>query len=109
MFCPPFFAAGNYLNDITSGPPRVVGDLGSLALISYEQMIVHEWMHAIVMGYSMFGMYKIPVFLFTSADKNCAVDDITDSLSISDPTPYVSFAILSLISDINTLCREYTG
>lgn len=106
MFCPSFFAAGHYLNNITSGPPMVVDDLGSLALISYEQMVVHEWMHAPVMGHSMFGRYKIPVFLFTSADKNCAADNITDSLSISDPTPYVSFAIFLLISDINIPYRK---
>lgn len=70
-------------------------------------MNVHEWMHAEVMGYNVFSRYKTPVFLFTSADKSCAVDDITNSLSLTDPTPYVSFSILLLTSDINIPCRKY--
>lgn len=51
MFCDKFFEEGKYLNEIIDGPPKTINDFGDPKLISYEQMIVHEWMHADIMGY----------------------------------------------------------
>lgn len=40
------------MDSITSGPPKSHEDLGDPSLMSFEQAISHEWMHAHVIGYA---------------------------------------------------------
>jgi hypothetical protein len=55
--------------------------------------MVHEWMHADVMSISPHS--KKYTFNYSNVLTSLLVDDIEDSLSITDPTVYVSINALS--------------
>ena len=58
MFCPRFFKDGRarYINRITSGGSRPANEIGSL--ISYEYIVIHEWMHNKLFGYRFMSEFK---------------------------------------------------
>ncbi|KAH8705211.1 hypothetical protein BGW36DRAFT_9576 [Talaromyces proteolyticus] len=51
VFCPRFFQDGRakYINRITDGTTKKPSDIGTL--ISYEYIVIHEWMHNKLFGY----------------------------------------------------------
>ncbi|TVY41875.1 hypothetical protein LSUB1_G003086 [Lachnellula subtilissima] len=52
VFCQKFFQSGKYLNTLLAGPKISEASLGALKYVSYEQIILHEWLHNDIMGYS---------------------------------------------------------
>ncbi|PMD27060.1 hypothetical protein NA56DRAFT_725877 [Hyaloscypha hepaticicola] len=52
VFCPKFFTDLKYLSEILALQRVAETDLGSLNLVSYEQIILYEWLHNDIMGYS---------------------------------------------------------
>ncbi|KAH8803580.1 hypothetical protein F5884DRAFT_888954 [Xylogone sp. PMI_703] len=50
MFCN-FFWEQRFMASVTSGPRKTPADLGDPRLMSFEQALAHEWMHADVVGY----------------------------------------------------------
>lgn len=61
VFCPRFFQDGRskYINEITGGTKKQPSDIASL--ISYEYIVIHEWMHNKLFGFkfmSEFDCYK---------------------------------------------------
>jgi hypothetical protein len=49
-FCDLFWEQ-RFMSSVTAGPAKTPADLGSLSLISFEQALIHEWMHCDVMGF----------------------------------------------------------
>ncbi|KAH7364002.1 hypothetical protein BKA65DRAFT_532662 [Rhexocercosporidium sp. MPI-PUGE-AT-0058] len=52
VFCPRFFTSLTYLNRILARPNVRETELGNLDLVSYEQAILHEWLHNDIMGFN---------------------------------------------------------
>ncbi|PVH70827.1 hypothetical protein DL98DRAFT_597489 [Cadophora sp. DSE1049] len=52
VFCPRFFTIPTYMNRILARPNIRETELGNLDLVSYEQAILHEWLHNDIMGFS---------------------------------------------------------
>ncbi|EPE33194.1 Metalloproteases (zincins), catalytic [Glarea lozoyensis ATCC 20868] len=51
VFCPKFFSL-KYLNEILARSSVPESSLGNLDLVSYEQVLLHEWLHNDIMGYT---------------------------------------------------------
>jgi hypothetical protein len=49
-FCNLFWMQ-RFMSSITAGPAKTPADLGSPSTMSFEQALIHEWMHCDVMGF----------------------------------------------------------
>jgi len=76
VFCDKFFSSGRFLNDIANNGPKRISDFGDPRLRSYEQMMVHEWMHSDVMGYQGHSKDPNAKYATSSADHYFIVDDL---------------------------------